>query len=348
MSLIVVALVLSSSNNSTTQLIDSSAQMSNVFGRSISASDLVIDSNGNALFKLNNLSGDNVTIKKIIVGGEESAYNDLVPSTGERMIYLADSNTNCVCQENQKNAVCVVEIVYVTREGLEKKETRNLTIDCVNTAAPSQPLQVSGLGSGTIDDPFVINSCKELQRMKDNLDWHYALGGDINCAETINWNDGLGFEPIGANGYCENENSVGCSYDEASCASCSGGICISPANTSEECWYRWDDGVCYIDDGSNPDDCSMWGGIWTSDGETIWHPSEEFIGSFNGNNHFISNLVINSGDESYVGLFGYLNGSISNIGLINVSITGFENVGGLVGYSNDGSIVNSYSTGSVT
>jgi hypothetical protein len=198
--LIVVALVLSSSNNSTAQLIDSSAQMSNVFGGSISASDLVIDSNGNALFKLNNLSGDNVTIKKIIVGGEESAYNDLVPSTGERMIYLADSNTNCVCQENQKNAVCVVEIVYVTREGLEKKETRNLTIDCVNTAAPSQPLQVSGLGSGTIDDPFVINSCKELQRMKDNLDWHYALGGDINCAETINWNDGLGFKPIGSIG----------------------------------------------------------------------------------------------------------------------------------------------------
>ncbi|MGI6589505.1 MAG: GLUG motif-containing protein [Candidatus Iainarchaeum sp.] len=323
LSLIVVALVLSSSNNSTAQLIDSSAQMSNVFGGSISASELVIDSNGNALFKLNNLSGDNVTIKKIIVGGEESAYNDLVPSTGERMIFLADSNTNCVCQENQKNAVCVVEIVYVTREGLEKKETRNLTIDCVNTAAPSQPLQVSGLGSGTIDDPFVINSCKELQRMKDNLDWHYALGGDINCAETINWNDGLGFEPIGDNNsYCENESYSGCGVNESTCLN----NCISSGSCTPDCGMWWDESSCV-------DNCS---GTYTPGQNTIWHPStKSFIGSFDGKNHSINNLYINRPSKNYTGLVGYAGSSsiIENLILNGVNVAGAYYVGGLIGNS---------------
>ncbi len=352
LSLIVVALVLSSSNNSTAQLIDSSAQMSNVFGGSISASELVIDSNGNALFKLNNLSGDNVTIKKIIVGGEESAYNDLVPSTGERMIFLADSNTNCVCQENQKNAVCVVEIVYVTREGLEKKETRNLTIDCVNTAAPSQPLQVSGLGSGTIDDPFVINSCKELQRMKDNLDWHYALGGDINCAETINWNNGLGFEPIGSgdNAYCEGSvQNSDCNTSESICTSgtCTLDSCVNcfggedPSCGGYGSWCHESQSNCLVD-------CS---GSWQLGSTPTWHPSTiSFFGSLDGKGNNITNLYINRSSSDNIGLFGYIGGGafLKNVGLVDSNITGRNYVGGLVAYFKGGLMDNAFNSSKIT
>ena len=74
-----------------------------------------------------------------------------------------------------------------------------------------------------------------------------------------------------------------------------------------------------------------------------------FTGSFNGQNHTIDGLVINLSSTYNVGLFGSTSiaTTISNIGLTNVSITAYSAVGALVGYNN-GSISNSYATGSVT
>jgi hypothetical protein len=73
-----------------------------------------------------------------------------------------------------------------------------------------------------------------------------------------------------------------------------------------------------------------------------------FTGSFDGQNHTISNLSINRLD--YVGLFGRIDSSaeVENVGVINVNMTGVEEVGGLVGENWDGNISNSYSTGNVT
>ena len=73
-----------------------------------------------------------------------------------------------------------------------------------------------------------------------------------------------------------------------------------------------------------------------------------FKGDFKGNNHVISNLTINT-TEDYVGLFGgVMYGSIDSVGLENCDISGGGMVGGLVGAVQDGSITNSYATGSVT
>lgn len=74
-----------------------------------------------------------------------------------------------------------------------------------------------------------------------------------------------------------------------------------------------------------------------------------FTGNFNGQNHTIDGLVIKLSSTYNVGLFGSTSiaTTISNIGLTNVSITAYSAVGGLVGYNN-GSISNSYATGSVT
>ncbi|MEM4182060.1 MAG: hypothetical protein QXX68_02835 [Candidatus Pacearchaeota archaeon] len=52
-------------------------------------------------------------------------------------------------------------------------------------------------GSGTLEDPYQISNCSQLQNMKFNLSAYYVLGNDVDCSETINWNEGLGFEPIG-------------------------------------------------------------------------------------------------------------------------------------------------------
>ena len=76
--------------------------------------------------------------------------------------------------------------------------------------------------------------------------------------------------------------------------------------------------------------------------------SQSFKGDFNGNNHVISNLTINT-TEDFVGLFGaVLGGSIDSVGLENCEVSGGGYVGGLVGLIKGGSITNSYATGSVT
>ena len=91
--------------------------------------------------------------------------------------------------------------------------------------------------------------------------------------------------------------------------------------------------------------------IWTT-GEG-WQPiggnfRSFFSATFNGNGYTISNLMINRSNTSSVGLFSdMLQGSeITNLGLLNVNIIRYSDVGGLVGL-NGGTITNSYAAGSV-
>ena len=73
-----------------------------------------------------------------------------------------------------------------------------------------------------------------------------------------------------------------------------------------------------------------------------------FNSIFEGNNHTISNLIVNRPRSSNLGLFGGagVDAEISNIGLLNVDIKGNGSIGGLVG-ENLGIITNSYTTGTV-
>ena len=77
-------------------------------------------------------------------------------------------------------------------------------------------------------------------------------------------------------------------------------------------------------------------------------PITTFSGTFDGNNHAISNLTIYASTQNNVGLFGYVDGEIHNLGVENVNITGRDCVGGLVGRNYDGSVTSCYSTGSVS
>jgi hypothetical protein len=80
--------------------------------------------------------------------------------------------------------------------------------------------------------------------------------------------------------------------------------------------------------------------------------STPFTGSYDGNGKTISNLS-NSGN--YVGLFGYINGVVKNVCLLDCDIKGYEEVGGglyeevggLVG-RNSGTVENCYTTGNVS
>ena len=74
-----------------------------------------------------------------------------------------------------------------------------------------------------------------------------------------------------------------------------------------------------------------------------------FTGIFDGQGHVITGLVIDRRYEDNVGLFGYVEGAlIMDFGLEGGSVTGFYNVGGLVGYNDYGTIASCYTTGAVT
>ncbi len=75
------------------------------------------------------------------------------------------------------------------------------------------------------------------------------------------------------------------------------------------------------------------------------HP---FTGSLNGSGYVIYNLYVNYPLYPGAGLFGYISSAVvENVALQNVNITGFEYVGGLVGWNQGGSIINCYVTGRV-
>lgn len=85
-----------------------------------------------------------------------------------------------------------------------------------------------------------------------------------------------------------------------------------------------------------------------------WEPigtlSNNFSGTFNGENHSISGLFIDRSSTNYIGLFGdILNAEIKNISLLSVDIAGRNLVGALVGRiaGNDAVIENCHSSGSV-
>ena len=85
----------------------------------------------------------------------------------------------------------------------------------------------------------------------------------------------------------------------------------------------------------------------------VWDPPTDFVGIFNGNGNKIKNLTINRPIEDYLGLFGMPGSSavatIKNVGLENVRVRGCHRIGGLVGQlSNSSTIIDAYSTGSVT
>ncbi len=85
-----------------------------------------------------------------------------------------------------------------------------------------------------------------------------------------------------------------------------------------------------------------------SDGPGLYIPYLE--SGFDGNGHTISDLHIDMPFARNVGMFGYVKGTtIAKIGVVDANVSGYENLGGLVGSNSDGSTVsNSYATGNVS
>jgi parallel beta-helix repeat protein len=78
----------------------------------------------------------------------------------------------------------------------------------------------------------------------------------------------------------------------------------------------------------------------------IGNDTNRFNGTFDGRGLNIINLYINRSGENYVGLFGYSQGIVNNVGLINANVTGVSFVGALMGIGEG--VNNSFATCDVT
>jgi len=81
----------------------------------------------------------------------------------------------------------------------------------------------------------------------------------------------------------------------------------------------------------------------------IGNSTKWFNGTLVSNNYIISSLFINNNTLTNVGLFGYVRDtSLNNINLNNISITGNNNVGGIIGTMNNTNFSSGYFSGSVS
>ena len=88
---------------------------------------------------------------------------------------------------------------------------------------------------------------------------------------------------------------------------------------------------------------------WQPIGTRDYPVDYTFTGTFDGEGYEIRDLSINRPAEDNLGLFGTIGegGFIRNIGVVNASVLGYDDVGGLVGW-NDGTVSNCYATGNIS
>jgi hypothetical protein len=225
----------------------------------------------------------------------------------------------------------------------------------LNTVASNEGTSVPSIlmnGDGSSSSPYEISTASELQAMQEDRIANYIVVNDIDASGTVNWNEKTSDEFKSyslSNGdttelnYVASEGTINVvdeSGVDVTFTTNAGNDSITIDDTDYDSNYK-DFTISYdletpYNQGFNP--------VGTYDFEQA---NSEFTGSFDGQNHTISNLSINRVD--YVGLFGTIGSSaeVENVGVINVNMTGNTNVGGLVG-ENKGTVSNSYSTGNVT
>ena len=200
---------------------------------------------------------------------------------------------------------------------------QGLVLSLIQTA-----LAFSGSGSGTAIDPYIITNVDELQEMQLGLSAWYELGNDIDASDTVNWNAGTGFAPIGDSSHGFRGHLNGNDFTIS-------GLYIYKASTSH---------------------IGLFGKIHEGAVENLGLTDSDITGSnytggLVGYNYYgsITNCTSTgtvTGTNRVGGLVGYNRGDITNCTSTG-TVTGTNRVGGSVGSNYYGNISNCSSTGSV-
>lgn len=183
----------------------------------------------------------------------------------------------------------------------------------INISGSSPMLLINGTSY------IVINNLGEegdanintLQGMNNNLSGNYVLGNDIDASDTVNWNDGKGFEPIGDVG------GILTIFNDPNSPS---GINATQTIIDKPFIGEFH-GLGHIISGIYID---------RIDSLPIPLPSD-------------LQLPANY-DFHSVGLFGATTNTVRDIGTIGGSVKGTANVGGLIGFQKSGLIKNTFSS----
>jgi len=193
-----------------------------------------------------------------------------------------------------------------------------------------------------------ISTLQELQAINDYLSGDYVLVNIIDAIATASWNQ-LNWRGTWQSSTTYNENDYieesGNYYYQLQDSYTSG--------TSFD-FNQWIQTTNFT--GGSADDGTALGFRPLGNRNEAYTDLGEFTGSFDGQNHTITGLYINRGQENNAGLFGFTDGStIENISLEDVDVSKgsgsdfYRGMGGLVGNNYDGSKVsNSYATGTVS
>jgi hypothetical protein len=215
-------------------------------------------------------------------------------------------------------------------------------------------------GSGRLSDPFLIETCADLQLMNYNqstLKAHYALSSNVDCSATVNWNSGEGFVPIG-----DNTNIFTGSFDGRDFNIT--GLFINRPSTPYQGLFGNTYGasissvglvdmtisgsysvgglVGFLNNYSSISNSFVSGSVsGSSVGGLV---GEAYYSSVS--NSFVSGDV--SGSSGVGGLVSYLDSSSISNSFVSGDVSGSSNVGGLVGSSYLGSVSNSFVSGDVS
>ncbi len=217
-------------------------------------------------------------------------------------------------------------------------------------------------GTGTLADPWIITTCSELQDINATLHGNYTLGNNIDCSDTVNWNNGAGFDPIG-----NSTNLYVGTFDGAN------------YNISNLYIYRPSENYVGLFSDLSPStvlknfgliNVSVYGGSIVGSILGLGFPGPSINNTFatgfvNGtssvgglvgtqwitpieNSYFIGNVT---GGSSIGGIVGA--GDLSPSGTLNYThfignVTGTTSVGGLVGYGPYFNVDNSYAIANIT
>ena len=187
----------------------------------------------------------------------------------------------------------------------------------------------TGGGDGSSGNPYQITSCVELQEMNNNLNAYYVLMNDIDCSDTVTWNSGAGFVPIGTfsspfTGTFDGQNHkiTGLFINRPSAYYV--GLFGTSSNTIKN--------VGLVDVKIT--------GSYYAGGLVGWN----YYGTIT--NSYSTGSI--SGSDYVGGLVGQnFQGTITN-SYATGNVNGYNNVGGLVGANYYGTITNSYATGNVS
>jgi hypothetical protein len=325
----------------------SSEKVGDISTGGISIVESVADSNGDSLILVSNNSSDGIVLKKISVGGVENSYDAVISGLDSKSISLDGLESVCPCESGKRSTKCEFKFEYLTGNKVTKVEYRTVSVECVNRVVASNGNRVVNpiveevvLEDGTSEHPWIINNCLELQDMNQHLDGNYILGNDIDCSDTVNWNDEAGFKPIG---FCVDFY-------------CSGGENISFKGTLDGNDYTID-GLIILDS-SSPTNTGLFrnltGTVKNLNLTNTIVQGNLRVGGIAGRIHSggkLSNVhfsgIVSGGIESIGGLAGAL-GGIGEAFIIGSSVTGKiyggNYVGGLLG-SGDGVTTRSYFNG---